>query len=90
MPRDQQAAVAGSAANGLLGANLRHPRPQPRTGDHETHSSKPGRGLGQEGHPPGIFHWTTDSAEVLEQVEFLTTKRLLTLERLMWERDPSP
>lgn len=40
--------------------------------------------------PPGIFCWTTDSAEVPEQVEFLSTKRLLTLERLMWERDLSP
>jgi len=66
------------------------PRPQPHAGDRRTRSSKPGRGLGQEGHLPGIFHWTADSAEVPEQVQFPTTKRLLTLERLMWERDPSP
>lgn len=50
---------------------------------------KPGWGLEQERHPSGIFHWTTCSAEVPDQVKFLTTKRLLTLERLMCKRDPS-
>lgn len=69
-----------------------HPQPQlqPRARHCKTHSSKPRRGLGQEEHPRGIVRWTTDNTEMPEQVEFLSTNRLLTLERLMWERDLSP